>query len=97
MFSVGFLVGSPITLLWILLNRTELTEEQIIHRNLLPVSTRKSYSEVSRVTITRRSDIRIEFVDGTKFTIRTGENRLGHTIRHLERHVSADALASLKG
>lgn len=63
---VTFLVASPIVLLWILANRTEFTDTEIIHRNLLPTTTRKKYSEVSRVAVTRRAEVRIEFIDGNE-------------------------------
>lgn len=93
---VTFVVASPIVLLWVLANRTEFTDTEIIHRNLVPTTTRKKYSEVSRVAITRRVEVRIEFVDGTKLIVRTGENNLAETINLLRSHVHAFAFDWLK-
>ena len=77
----------PIFMLIVFFTRTVFTDTGVIHTNFILRKTQKAYGEIENVEITRRSDIRLKFLDGTSIKVLTGQNYLSHTLQVLEKYV----------
>lgn len=80
--------GGPFLCMYILFTKTVLTETEITHRTFLLRTTRRPYSDVVNLEVTRRYDVLISFRDGSKIKANTGESRLAETMRFLKEHIN---------
>jgi hypothetical protein len=89
---LAFLIGFPFLLLIILFTKTVFTERQIIHTNFFLKKTKRRYDEITSLEITKRSDLRLYFRDGTSFKVLTGRWYLSKTLMVLKNHREIDLM-----
>lgn len=77
----------PLIIMVVLFTKTVFMKTEIIHTNFILQNIRKKYENIENVKVTKHSDIKLHFVDGTSIKVLTGQNQLSKTLKIIEKNI----------